>query len=207
MFRNIILAISIISFGSIVYPQTTLIDQHLKTINEMQVEFEEFINDIISNSFFYKVDPTSPAEKEITEPVPTTEKVETNIPDVYPITGTPDISSPFGYRKDPFTKLRAFHHGIDIAVPNNTDVLSTAPGIVFKTSYDKVGGNYIIIDHYNNYKTYYGHLSKILIRKNEKVEKGQVIGKSGNTGRSTGPHIHYQVFSDGKAIDPLLIIH
>ena len=128
MFRQIILTASIISFGSSVHPQTTLIDQHLKTVNEMQAEFEEFINDIVSNSFFYQVDLSSPTEKEVNEPVTINEKVETNIPDVYPIESTPEISSPFGYRKDPFTKLRAFHHGIDIAVPNNTDVLSTASG-------------------------------------------------------------------------------
>jgi len=144
-------------------------------------------------------------EKEEAVPVPI--PVVFFLPTTYPVKGKPKISSLYGYRKDPFTHKRAFHHGIDIEIPANTPIYACANGIVRNASYDRYGGNYIEIDHGNGYKTIYCHLSKYQVEKGDVVGKGQLIGISGNTGRSTGPHIHYQVYFKGKSVNPLSIIY
>jgi len=128
-------------------------------------------------------------------------------PDIYPVSSEARLTSGYGYRTDPFIGKRAFHGGIDLAVPQNTSVVSCASGRVEKAGYTRINGNFIIIDHGNKYKSYYGHLSKILVKKDDAVTKGQAIGLSGNTGRSTGPHIHFQISLEGKTIDPLTLIN
>ena len=207
MLKRIIFNAIVLSIGAYGHSQVTIIDRHNEMVNEIQNEFQAFINEIKAYSFQEGIGPTTLSSKDMDNSVINRGMTHINVPDRYPIENSPEISSPYGYRKDPFTNRRAFHHGVDIAVPSNTDVLSSASGTIIKTAYDRVGGNYIIIDHNNKYKTYYGHLSRILLKKGELVKKGQVIGKSGNTGRSTGPHIHYQVYSDGKSLNPLSLIY
>ncbi|KKK52809.1 hypothetical protein LCGC14_3101190, partial [marine sediment metagenome] len=185
MVKRIIFIASALSFGVCGHSQVTIIDKHHEMVNEIQNEFQAFINEIKAYSFQEGIGPTTLSAKDMDNSEINRGMTHLNVPDRYPIENTPEISSPYGFRKDPFTKMRAFHHGIDIAVPTNTDVLSTASGTVFKTAYNRVGGNYIVIEHNNKHKTYYGHLSSILVKKGELVKKGQLIGKSGNTGRST----------------------
>lgn len=116
------------------------------------------------------------------------------------------ISSPFGYRADPFTGAKSFHTGVDLACPSGTPVVSAASGTVSFVGYSNVFGNYIIVKHSNGYQTLYGHLSKILAGKGQHVSQGTRIGLVGSTGYSTGPHLHFTIFKNGKLIDPMTLI-
>lgn len=118
-------------------------------------------------------------------------------------------SSDFGSRIDPVTKKKnAFHSGIDIAAPKGTPVKASESGIVKFAGFHKGGyGNLIIIEHSKGFATYYGHLSKIDAGQNEKIKKGSVIGAVGSTGRSTGPHLHFEIRRGDQAIDPDSLIH
>lgn len=119
------------------------------------------------------------------------------------------ITSKFGYRTDPKTgKQNAFHNGIDLAVPSGTKIKSPMPGIVFAIISGGDGGNEIILQHDNGYKTGYAHLSKQLVKKGDKVKQGDVIGLSGNSGKSTGPHLHLTLTDPtGAKVDPQKMIY
>lgn len=112
------------------------------------------------------------------------------------------ISSPFGYRANPFTGARTFHQGIDIVVNTGTPIRTMMDGRVSDTGYNGVFGNYVIISHQENYQTLYGHLSSISAKEGQTVSQGAVIGKSGNSGYSTGPHLHFGLFKGGTALNP-----
>jgi len=114
------------------------------------------------------------------------------------------VTSAFGYRNDPFSSQdeQTFHNGIDIAVELQTEVLSVSPGIVSFAEYDEVGGNFVKIDHGNGFESYYGHLSEIKVNVGEKITVGQVIGLSGDSGKVTGPHLHFGLYYNGIPVDP-----
>lgn len=113
------------------------------------------------------------------------------------------LTSHFGYRQNPFNKRsREMHNGIDIAGPMGSSVKASSDGKVVVSGYHSIYGNYIVLQHPNRIKTLYGHLSKILVRKGQTVQQGQAIGKIGSTGRSTGPHVHFTIFINGRAINP-----
>jgi LysM repeat protein len=116
------------------------------------------------------------------------------------------ISSGFGYRKDPFTGQRAFHSGIDLASGYGARVNASMDGVVTYAGWMGGYGKLVVIRHSGNYTTRYGHLSSILVRKNRRVRQGQQIGYTGNTGRSTGPHLHFEVRKNGKPLNPIKII-
>lgn len=122
-------------------------------------------------------------------------------PSIWP-TDSRKISSEYGNRKDPFTRRTSFHSGIDIAGSSGSPVYATAEGTVTSTGYDRSKGNYILINHTGGLKTQYMHLSKITVKQGQKVEKGEVIGKMGSTGRSTGTHLHYEVIKNGRTVNP-----
>jgi murein DD-endopeptidase MepM/ murein hydrolase activator NlpD len=113
-------------------------------------------------------------------------------------------SSNYGYRIDPVTKRkRSFHRGIDFAAPTGTPIKAAASGIVHRSEYNRNGyGHLVVIKHENDLATYYAHQSKRLVRKGQKVSKGQIIGKVGSTGRSTGPHLHFEVRRGRTALNP-----
>jgi murein DD-endopeptidase MepM/ murein hydrolase activator NlpD len=112
------------------------------------------------------------------------------------------LSSHFGYRADPFSGKRTFHHGVDIAGKNGSNVVAVASGIVTFAD-DKNGYGYLIeIDHGEGYVTRYGHNKEILIKTGDLVKQSDVIAKMGSTGRSTGPHVHFEVLKNGKKINP-----
>jgi len=113
------------------------------------------------------------------------------------------ITSGFGRRIDPINKRRAFHSGIDFTGRTGDKVRATGKGIVKKSAYNKGLGYYIIVTHSNGYETVFAHLSKRLVKRGEKIDRGQVIGLVGNTGRSTGSHLHYEIRRYGKAINPI----
>jgi len=112
--------------------------------------------------------------------------------------------SGFGYRDHPIYHIKKLHKGIDFTSPRGTDIQATGNGVIKAVIIKKRGyGKYVIIDHGYGYETLYGHMSKILVKKGEKVVRGQTIGLVGNTGSSTAPHCHYEVHYKGKAIDPI----
>jgi murein DD-endopeptidase MepM/ murein hydrolase activator NlpD len=116
-------------------------------------------------------------------------------------------SSVFGKRKHPVTGQSSFHGGVDIVVPSGSWVGAAADGVVTVASHN-VGhyGTAVFIDHKNGYITHYGHLSSIRVRVGQKVKKGQLIAKSGATGRVTGPHLHFTIKKDDKSLDPMKFI-
>ena len=118
----------------------------------------------------------------------------------YPVRGW--ITSPFGYRRSPFTGRREFHEGIDIAAPIGSPIRATADGVVVFTGWDGGYGKLVVVDHGYGFSTRYGHCSKILVRVGERVKRGQVIARVGNTGRSTAPHLHYEVRVGKVAVNP-----
>ncbi len=113
-----------------------------------------------------------------------------------------NLSSNFGHRKDPFRKGVAFHSGIDLNANRGNSVIATADGVVEKAEWNGGYGRCIVIRHKNGYKTLYGHLSKIKVKKGQRVKSGDLIGNVGSSGRSTGPHLHYEVIKDDKKINP-----
>ncbi|RLC31784.1 MAG: M23 family peptidase, partial [Deltaproteobacteria bacterium] len=122
-------------------------------------------------------------------------------PSIRPIDGG-WITSRFDYRISPFTGLREFHHGLDIAARIGTPVMAPADGTVIFSGKKGTLGNSIIIDHGNGIITRYGHLSKCMVKRGQTVKRGDLIGKVGNTGLSTGPHLHYEVRKHGVPVDP-----
>lgn len=126
-----------------------------------------------------------------------------SIPNGLPIKGT-RIGSGFGSRVHPITRQRTAHNGLDFPAARGTPVYATADGIVEKSGYDQGSGfgNLIILQHNFGFKTYYAHLQKTEVESSQYVHKGQLIGYSGNTGRSTGPHLHYEVRHLYTALDP-----
>lgn len=116
------------------------------------------------------------------------------------------LTSRFGYRKDPFTGVDSSHTGIDMACPTGTAIYASMSGKVVYTGFSSVYGNYVIINHYDGYQTLYGHMSKIISRKGDYVTQDTKIGLVGNTGYSTGPHLHFTVFKNSKLVDPLTVL-
>lgn len=113
--------------------------------------------------------------------------------------------SGFGIRLHPVHKVDRMHSGIDFTAPIGTPIQATGNGRVIKAEYDRVGyGNHVIIDHGFGYTTLYGHMSQILVKEGQEITKGQTIGKIGNTGTSTGPHLHYEVRVKDEPVDPII---
>lgn len=112
------------------------------------------------------------------------------------------ITSGFGKRKDPVNGKSAFHTGIDFRSSRGSKIYATADGVVKKSFYNGGHGNFILIEHGNGYSTSFSHMQKIMVRTGAKVQRGQLIGLVGNTGRSTGPHLHYEITLDNKPINP-----
>lgn len=117
---------------------------------------------------------------------------------------TADFTSSFGVRNDPFGRGAAMHAGIDLAGPVGTPIYATADGTVTNAGFNSGGyGNLIKIDHGRGIETRYGHLSYIGVRAGDRIKRGQLIGRMGSTGRSTGSHLHYEVRIDGRAVNPI----
>lgn len=115
-----------------------------------------------------------------------------------------EISSPYGWRMHPIDKVEKYHEGIDISARVGSKVYSTAQGTVVKVMYSKYGyGNRVVIKHAYGFETLYAHLGEINVKKGQWVRKNQLIGTVGNTGKSTGPHLHYEIHKNGAPRDPL----
>ncbi|MDH5405413.1 MAG: M23 family metallopeptidase [Candidatus Aminicenantes bacterium] len=122
-------------------------------------------------------------------------------PSIWPVRGY--LSGFFRYRTDPFTGHNSFHQGIDISTPLGKPVIAPADGIVISASQNKGYGNIVVIKHRFGYTTRYGHLSKFAVRRGQEVKRGDVIGYIGQSGKATGPHLHYEVRINNKSVNPL----
>ncbi len=134
------------------------------------------------------------------------EKMLMSIPAIQPVKNTDlkRIGSMFGTRMDPFYKVRKFHEGMDFSASVGTEIFATGNGTVLVAGLDGAGyGNEIVLDHGYSYQTVYAHLSKIFVKPGQKVFRGQIIGYVGNTGKSTSPHLHYEVRKNGIALNPM----
>ncbi len=129
-------------------------------------------------------------EREISRPVGMPVKIQA------------DVSSTYGIRSNPFGEGHEFHNGIDFVADSGTPVLATAPGRVVAAGYEGPNGNRVGIDHGFGYRSVYAHLSRLRVKVGDEVQKGQVIGLSGNTGRSSGPHLHYTLYYNGQTVNP-----
>lgn len=113
------------------------------------------------------------------------------------------ITSYCGERENPILQKWEVHDGVDIAVPEGTDVVAAKSGIVTEVRTSATYGKLLKYETEDGYTVMYAHLSKVLVQEGEKIKQGQVVAKSGNTGLSTGPHLHYGVWQEGELIDPL----
>jgi len=133
------------------------------------------------------------------------EKMLASIPAVMPISNK-DLkrtASGWGFRIDPVYKIRRFHYGMDFTAPVGTEVYSSGDGIVKDIQTSRSGyGRWIVIDHGFGYETLYGHLNEFNVKKGQTIKRGSVIGYVGNSGKSTGPHLHYEVHKNGQPVNP-----
>ena len=127
------------------------------------------------------------------------------LPTGVPIQGEYRVSSGFGIRNDPFTGGLAMHEGLDFTAMSGTTVVATAKGTVTRSGWDFGYGNVVEVQHAEGFATRYAHLSKRLVQVGDVVERGGVLGEVGSTGRSTGPHLHYEVFNKDRVINPALV--
>ena len=127
-----------------------------------------------------------------------------NIPAIQPVLNKDlkRMASGYGWRVDPVYHVRRFHEGMDFSAPIGTDIFATGNGVITFVGWKQGYGNTIEVDHSFGYKTRYAHCSKLIARVGQKVKRGDVIALVGNTGKSMGPHLHYEVHYQGRPIDP-----
>ena len=144
--------------------------------------------------------------KEIDGMIKNKEKLLAAIPAIQPVSNKDltRIASGFGYRIDPVYKVTKFHAGLDFTAPQGTPIYATADGVVKEADYNAGGfGNHVLISHGYGYETLYGHMYRIKAKVGQKISRGEVIGYVGSTGKSTGPHCHYEVHKGGDPVDPV----
>lgn len=115
-------------------------------------------------------------------------------------------TSLFGPRTDPISGAKSNHTGIDMACPTGTPIFASCPGTVAFVGYSNIFGNYVILKHANGYQSLYGHMSKILVKKGQLADQNTKLGLVGSTGYSTGPHLHFTVYKNGKLVDPMSVL-
>jgi len=128
---------------------------------------------------------------------------------LYPLPrkSTPRLTSNFGMRRNPFDqRYMEFHSGVDIACPRGSDILAARNGRVVFTGYRDGYGKLVVIEHEHGYRSYYGHLSRPLVKRGQRVKRGEAVALSGNTGRTTGPHLHFEVRRGGTAVHPGVLL-
>lgn len=134
------------------------------------------------------------------------QKMLASIPAIQPVSNKDldRIASGFGYRIDPIYKTMKFHSGLDFAAPSGTPIYSTGDGVIEEASLSDVGyGNHVVVNHGYGYKSLYGHMVRMKVKRGQTVKRGDVVGWVGSTGKSTGPHCHYEVSKNGSKVDPV----
>lgn len=197
--------------------------ERLEELTELEAQMREYIDELPtmiepSGGVHISASGTNPGEtgddltflpssellKRYKETLAIVDEVSTELqytPTAWP-TNPNAITSDFGVRSDPIQRSSAFHSGIDIRGYYGTPVYATADGVVTMAKYFGSYGNAIKLKHSGTYETMYGHLMDIHVENGDKVQKGDIIGTIGSTGRSTGPHLHYEVIKNGEPVDP-----
>lgn len=148
--------------------------------------------------------------KELDNLIRNKEKLLAATPAIQPVSNQDlsRVASGFGLRIDPVYKTVKMHAGLDFAAPQGTPIYATADGLVKKAGYNEGGyGNHVVINHGYGYETVYGHMVRVKSRAGQKVTRGEIIGYVGSTGKSTGPHCHYEVHKNGQKIDPVYFFY
>jgi murein DD-endopeptidase MepM/ murein hydrolase activator NlpD len=122
-------------------------------------------------------------------------------PTILPVKGL--LTAGYGYRQSPFTGVREMHEGIDVAAPHGTPIVATAEGIVSFVGPLAAFGNVVFVNHGHGFTTFYAHASKLRVKEGQSVKRGEVVALVGTTGRTTGPHVHYEVQVNGVTVNPL----
>jgi murein DD-endopeptidase MepM/ murein hydrolase activator NlpD len=148
--------------------------------------------------------------KEIGNLIANKEKLLAATPAIQPVSNKDlnRVASGFGYRIDPIYKTVKFHAGLDFTAPQGTPIYATADGVVKTAGFSDGGyGNHVVINHGYGYETLYGHMYRVKARKGQRVKRGDLIGYVGSTGKSTGPHCHYEVHKNGQKLDPVYFFY
>lgn len=173
-----------------VYSELLTAKDRNQRLNQEIVELAKMVDGLVDNS-----EEAAPSTEN-----PLMSAVLAKTPSLAPALGP--ISSPFGYREHPIYRITKHHDGIDIAARKNAPVMAAADGEVMKTGYTPGLGKMVEIKHFAGLTTRYGHLNDILVKKGQKVKKGDLIGKVGSTGTATSAHLHFEVNFLGKALNP-----
>lgn len=148
--------------------------------------------------------------EKITDLIDKKEDLLAAIPAIQPVSNKQleRVASGFGYRIDPVYKIPKMHAGLDFTASTGTPIYATADGTVKESNFNTGGyGNHVVIDHGFGYETLYAHMVRIKAKRGQKVKRGEVIGWVGNTGKSTGPHLHYEVHKNGNPLDPVYFFY
>jgi murein DD-endopeptidase MepM/ murein hydrolase activator NlpD len=162
------------------------------------------------NTIYNRITNQEGSYKEIEKMIKNKEKLLASTPAIQPLSNRDlnRLSSGFGYRIDPVYKTVKFHPGLDFSAPQGTPIYATAEGTVQTAGNLGNGyGNHIVIQHGYSYSTLYGHRSRIKAKRGQRVKRGEVIGYVGSTGKSTGSHLHYEVFKGRKRLDPIYFFY
>lgn len=115
-----------------------------------------------------------------------------------------EVTSTFGYREAPTEGASTYHAGIDIGAAYGADIVAVDSGVVIKRDYNSIRGNYVVIDHRNGMQSWYQHMSGVAVQEGDIIERGNLVGKCGDSGIATGPHLHFEIHVDGEQVDPLM---
>ncbi|MCS5663032.1 MAG: M23 family metallopeptidase [Flavobacteriales bacterium] len=171
--------------------------QHSKLISDLNRKVDQ-----LSKSIYVQ----SKSFDDVLKMVQNKEEMLTHIPAIQPVANKnlKRMASGYGYRIHPIYKTRKMHWGMDFSAPKGTPVYATGNGTIEKAKRSKRGyGNQIRIDHGYGYETFYAHLDKFIVKRNQKVQRGDIIGYVGNSGTSTAPHLHYEIVKDKKRVNPV----
>lgn len=172
-------------------------------------ELERSINSSISN-LSQRLDIQEQSYAQITNFIKNKEDLLASTPAIQPLSNKDlkRVASGFGYRIDPVYKTVKFHQGLDFTAPTGTPIYASANGVVKTAGNLGTGyGIHVVINHGYGYQTLYGHMVKVKVRPGQRVVRGEIIGYVGNTGKSTGPHCHYEVHKNGRPLDPVYFFH
>ncbi|WMJ23750.1 M23 family metallopeptidase [Paludicola sp. MB14-C6] len=210
----VILAIIYVLSLTFFKPQTTQFTDDLKNILHHDFSFQEKVYDAVGSLFTY-LNSVSPVQAKLDgqggESIEIIDNVMPSNVTFAPVIFTGRITYPiakgrvtskFEVRTNPLTKKQDFHNALDIAALEGSPIYAATDGVVIKAEEDKSLGNYIIIDHGNDFTTTYGHCSRLIAKVGMKIREGEVIAKVGSTGASTGPHVHFAVKKDGLYFNP-----
>jgi murein DD-endopeptidase MepM/ murein hydrolase activator NlpD len=197
-----ILFVFVIACKMVVTPQTTAAYKYSKEVLNKSYDYNSAISTVkkldLKSIEDKSIDWMENIKSKLTGTMTLKEKLKSTF--MVPVEGT--ITSGFGERNDPFTNEKKTHEGIDIAVKEGTEVLCPGEGKVKALGEDEELGKYILIDHGNGIETKYAHLSQLLVKQDAEIKKGEVIAKSGNTGKSTAPHLHFELLYMGANENP-----